>query len=325
MKKHWPKKHIVLLSVCVLVLLIAIGSVATWMYRSSQAIYKRINIAESALVDEAKNAVTSETNVKVTLTDKFSDIMPVLEITPRKISEDDFVKFAEELNIRGTINKRSDGSMGIVSEEGMLVLEGNELQYTKSAHVETAMTQSDEEIVEEAEKIFESFALFDGEYQCMGVQSTQTARSATKLEDGTVEVGEEYVISKRVGFRRVIEGYRVLGDEQYSFYFDTEGLYSIRVVLFDYQKVGELPMLTLEQAISKVKSPDNFSIEDSFSGHADLLIVERVNLLFVNQYSDGCTILQPVFNLMGTAENETGKAEFSSKVIAIPEKYTYTE
>ena len=87
-------------------------------------------------------------------------------------------------------------------------------------------------------------------------------------------------------------------------------------------------MLSLEDAFDRVKDPDAFSLKSEgtgFSGEADLLTVERVKLLFVNQYSEGCTILQPVFNLMGTAENETGKAEFSSKVIAIPDKYTYTE
>ncbi|MBQ3002849.1 MAG: hypothetical protein IJD82_03865 [Clostridia bacterium] len=79
-------------------------------------------------------------------------------------------------------------------------------------------------------------------------------------------------------------------------------------------------------AIDKIK--DAFSVdadETTFSGVADKLTVERVKLLYVNQYSEGCTILQPVFNLMGTAENDSGTAEFSAKIIAIPEKYTYED
>ncbi len=84
----------------------------------------------------------------------------------------------------------------------------------------------------------------------------------------------------------------------------------------------------LDDAIDKIKDADAFSAKTdgtTFSGVSDKLTVERVKLLYVNQYSNGCTILQPVFNLMGTAENDTGKAEFSAKIIAIPKKYTYED
>ena len=86
-------------------------------------------------------------------------------------------------------------------------------------------------------------------------------------------------------------------------------------------------MLTLDEAVAKIKEPDAFVLESAmnrnFSGAADKLTVERTKLLFVNRYSDGCDIPQQVYNLMGTAENTGGSVEFSARIIAIPEKYTY--
>ena len=60
-----------------------------------------------------------------------------------------------------------------------------------------------------------------------------------------------------------------------------------------------------------------------FSCAADKLKTGRTKLLFVNQYSNGCEILRPVFNLTGTAENKGGSVEFAARIIAIPERYTH--
>ena len=79
----------------------------------------------------------------------------------------------------------------------------------------------------------------------------------------------------------------------------------------------------MDEAESRIKPPDSFTIEANF-GKANTLQVDNVNLRLVNQYSSGCTILQPVYNFVGTAIKEDGsKAEFISRVIAIPESYTY--
>lgn len=45
-------------------------------------------------------------------------------------------------------------------------------------------------------------------------------------------------------------------------------------------------------------------------------MIGRKKLPFVNRFSDGCEILQPVFNLTGTAENEGGSVEFAARIIA---------
>ena len=54
------------------------------------------------------------------------------------------------------------------------------------------------------------------------------------------------------------------------------------------------------------------------------LQVDNVNLRLVNQYSSGCTILQPMYSFVGTATfDDNSQAEFISRIIAIPESYTY--
>ena len=137
----------------------------------------------------------------------------------------------------------------------------------------------------------------------------------------------DYIESKRVSFRRLIDGVRVIGNDICDLYFDSNGLYDIEIKFYDYEKTGELDMLTLDEAVAKIKEPDAFVLESAtnrnFSGAADKLTIERTKLLFVNRYSDGCEILQPVYNLMGTAENTGGSVEFSARIIAIPEKYTH--
>ena len=137
----------------------------------------------------------------------------------------------------------------------------------------------------------------------------------------------DYIESKRVSFRRLIDGVRVIGNDICDLYFDSNGLYDIEIKFYDYEKTGELDMLTLDEAVAKIKEPDAFVLESAmnrnFSGAAHKLTVERTKLLFVNRYSDGCEILQPVYNLMGTAENTGGSVEFSARIIAIPEKYTH--
>ena len=81
----------------------------------------------------------------------------------------------------------------------------------------------------------------------------------------------------------------------------------------------------MKEIISRAKNPDAFSLDTetskNFSGVADTLTVNKTKLLLVNQYDDECEILEPIYNLMGIAENKEGSIEFSSKVIAIPDKY----
>ena len=108
-------------------------------------------------------------------------------------------------------------------------------------------------------------------------------------------------------------------------WFDGSGLVEIIIRMYDFEKTGTMDMVALADAETRIKTPDDLSIDDAV-GTVDTLRVDRVKLLLVNQYSRGCTILQPVYNFIGTATSENGdQAEFKSKVIAIPEAMTYEE
>lgn len=288
---------------------------------SNNTKYKRIDISVQTLDGEKSDleqTVNWRTKIESTQNDIFTTTMPVYEITPLVVSRSQLKLFAEHLGVY--TNSESDFSdTCIETEHGTVSLQNDNYLYYSTDHVEEPMTQSDDDLVEEAKRIFNALPIFEGEYECMGVQSVQTLTESDELS---------YIVSKRIAFRKVIDGVRVLGNEICNLYFDADGLYTIRMELYNYTKVGEIPMLSLDDAIDKIKDADAFSVdadETTFSGVADKLTVERVKLLYVNQYSEGCTILQPVFNLMGTAENDSGTAEFSAKIIAIPEKYTYED
>lgn len=53
------------------------------------------------------------------------------------------------------------------------------------------------------------------------------------------------------------------------------------------------------------------------------MYVEKVEMMYYNQYSRGCTILQPVYTLTGTAICGESQTKFRLRVIGLSEKYTY--
>ena len=46
----------------------------------------------------------------------------------------------------------------------------------------------------------------------------------------------DYIESKRVSFRRLIDGVRVIGNDICDLYFDSNGLYDIEIKFYDYEK-----------------------------------------------------------------------------------------
>lgn len=54
---------------------------------------------------------------------------------------------------------------------------------------------------------------------------------------------------------RLIDGVRVIGNDICDLYFNSKGLYDIEIKFYDYEKTGELDMLTLDDAVAKVKEP----------------------------------------------------------------------
>ena len=287
---------------------------------SSGGQYKRISLSSEMLGDKLdimQTTLVNSTKVECTAQESYSDKMPVYEISPRTISREEFQIMADFLEIEGEIIV-TDNSFKLYSDNGcLLVKDGNILSFWTTDKISEAMTQTDEELETQAKAIFDTLPLIEGEYEYLGVTSEQTVYAND----------ENYIESKRVSFRRLIDGVRVIGNDICDLYFNSRGLYDIEIKFYDYEKTGELDMLSLDDAVDKVKTPDAFVLYSdtnrNFSGAADKLKIERTKLLFVNQYSNGCEILQPVFNLIGTAENEGGSVKFSSRIIAIPEKYTH--
>lgn len=282
--------------------------------------YKRISFSAEMLGDKLdimETALVRGTKVECVAEESYSDKMPVYKITPRTISREEFQTMAVFLGIEGEILEYNNKMKLEANNNNLLLEDGHILSFWGANGIREAMTQTDAELETASKAIFDILPLIEGEYEYLGVTSEQKVSSS----DG------DYIESKRVSFRRLIDGVRVVGNDICDLYFDSNGLYVIEIKFYNYEKIGELDMLTLDDAVAKVKEPDAFILESetnqNFSGAADKLTIERTKLLFVNQYSDGCEILQPVYNLMGTAENAGGSVEFSARIIAIPEKYTH--
>jgi hypothetical protein len=177
---------------------------------------------------------------------------------------------------------------------------------------------TDEELEKLAWETFGKIPFLEGEYEYLGITRTYTISSSS----GT------HVARAGVSFRRVIDGMRVLGEDECYLYFDGSGLVEIHIELYDYKKIDTYDIVPLEDAFAKIKEPDSFVLDYESSaaefGEIETLKAEKVDVRLFNQYSNGCTILQPVYSFVGTATNADGKqAEFKSIVIAIPENYTH--
>ena len=314
-KEVLMKKSIFLLLVC--------GLIATGCSSSSPQ-FKRIDIVGERLDGQQEvinQVVDSATKAELEAKDAFPKTMPIYEISPREIKEADALQLARVLGMSGTV-ENWNGVSFLETDDAQLKWHTNEISFSQNGIRDLEITKSDEELIAETQKVFESLPIVRDEYECIGVVSQQTVYT---IVDGE-EVG--MVVKKRIGFRRLIDGVRIVGGERIDIYVTEDGVSEIEIMLYEYTKNGEIPMLSLEEAFEKVKAPDAFALETEktdFSGKAEKLTVERAKLLYVNQFSNGCTILQPVYNLIGTVEIETGTDEFSAKIIAIPEKYTYTE
>lgn len=288
--------------------------------------YKRISLSAEMLGDAEtmlETTIIKQTKVECSVSETYSDKMSVYKITPRVVTRVELQEMAEYLDIEGEIQDKKNRilineGVGTPFTKVLTLRNENSLSYwSRNGGGTDAMTQTDTELESEAKAIFNALPLIEGEYEYLGVSSEQTVQE----EEGDI------IVTKRLSFRRLIDGIRVIGDDICDLYFNSNGLCNLEMKLCDYEKTGELDMLSLDEAVKKVKKPDAFVLDSetnqNFSGAADTLKIEKSKLLFVNQYSDGCEILQPVYNLMGTASNAGGSVEFSSRIIAIPKKYTY--
>lgn len=272
--------------------------------------FQRISFDSDTLGEALTQYVDADTMVEATLEESFPSQFPVYEISTREISEEEFQQMMQNLGIE---------DMGTSAHR--FKLHGNKISGSLVSITDTTrgyFDMTEEELEDLAWETFEKLPFMDGTYEYLGIKSTTTISDA----EGT------HITRAGVSFRRLLGDVRVVGSDQCYLYFDGTGLVELNIELYAYKETGSMDMVTLESAFNRIKNPDAFSVttenDAQVLGAIDALRVEQIKLLYVNQYNQGCTILQPVYNFIGTATDENGEqAEFQSIVIAIPESYTY--
>lgn len=287
--------------------------------------FKRIRFGGEALgeLDSVLDAtITDSTKIENLSVEKYSDKFPIWNITPHEVTKAEAEAFIERFGLgEGNYSKVGTGNHFNTNDGKFRVIYSSNrisLHYTVLESDLPEVTKSDEEIVAEAQRVFESINIIpDAEYECIGVIGYGTCSYGTT----------EKITEKSVVFRRILDGVRVLGND--CFYIDVgeNGVVSISAKLFDYEKNGELRMLPISDAVKRIDKSDGFGVlnakENGYEGAADKLTVESTYMVFYNQYNGGCNILQPVYSIRGTVQNASGKTEFLSRIIAIPERYTH--
>ncbi len=292
------KKYFLLMLCCFLLLMSACSTK-----------YQRIRLNKDAMGTNLANHISADTVVNNTVEATFPNRLPIYKISKHNVSIQEFQQMLQQLGFSDDPSYPYD----VFKREGNKVYcnLADFTDFSRGYFDDLDMTEA--ELEKLAWDTFHKIPFLEGNYEYGGIRGKDT------LSDSK----GEHIARVCVSFYRLIDNIRVIGNERCNLWFDGSGLVAIDITLFDYSKTGTMDMVTLEDATAKIKTPDAFSI-DVNNGVANTLQVDRIKLLLVNQYSDGCTILQPVYNFIGTATMEDGtQAEFSSKIIAIPESYTY--
>lgn len=273
--------------------------------------YRRVSLSNDELGESLSSFIGKDTSVINTVNQDFPAQLPIYQISPRQISQLEFQQMQQQLGIADNPSHSRDH----FELDGNMVF-CNLTSYTDFDRGYFDMREDELEIL--AWEMFEKIPFMDGNYEYLGIQSKMTVNDASG--DHVSRVG--------VSFRRLLDDIRVVGQDNCMLYFDGSGLVSLQITLFDYQQIGTMDVLPIKTAASQIKTPDAFILENQttlpITNRVESLEVDRTVLLWVNQHSDGCDILQPVYNFIGTATDTNGnQAEFSSRIIAIPDSYTY--
>jgi len=278
--------------------------------------YLRIDLDGESMGDELLHQLKEDTAVTFELDENTPLQIPIYEIKPHTISEDDFSKALENLDI-------SYNPHGIYSGDWLIptdTLDSNCFYCKNNSKYREAydnLQWTDEELEANAREIFNKISFLEGEYRYVGITDT--------VYEWTLDTGE-IVESVGVSFLRLVDGMPVTSSDQCIIRFDGSGFVELVIRMYDYKEIGTMDLVPLADAQARIKTPDAFTIENTPSKIANTLEVEGLAIFLVNQYTRGCTILQPVYNFSGTVTLEDGtESRFKSQVIAIPESYTYEE
>lgn len=267
--------------------------------------YLRISYDSESLGDTLGGWVGEKTVVIDKVNKDTPTQLPIYEISERKITQAEFEQLQEQLGVSAA----DHGWLG-------MELDGNSISGTFQEHGSGRFTMSEEALEKLAKETFEKISFMDGDFEYLGLTGEQTLSDASG----------EHITRVMVSFMRLLDGVRVVGAERCDLWFNDSGLVALNIDLYEYEQIGTMDLISLQEIAATTNKPDTFSMDESAEGkgQAETLQVDRVKLLLVNQHYRGCTILQPVYNFIGTATFADGStAKFTSKVIAIPEEYTY--
>lgn len=294
--RKWP-----VLAACICIL-VAVSLMYPYLVSVPIKQYKRISFQSESLGEGLADHLTADTAVLNLSEEQFSTQLPIYRIKERNITQQDYEQMLAVLELP--------------ENPHYLELEGNYLNYDLASYTDISrgyFDMTNEEVEALAWEIFNQIPFLEGVWDCIGIRETFTISDSA----GT------HISRVGVEFCRLLDEFRVIGAESCMLLFDGSGLVEIRIKLFDYTKIGTMNLVALEDAAERIKTPDGFVLSED-TGVVETLSVERVKLLLVNQFSNGCWILQPIYNFIGTATLTDGtKVEFQSRVIAIPESYTH--
>jgi len=269
--------------------------------------YKRISFESDALNDSSATYIQENTVVVNKATECFADKLPIYRIQERNISNEEAQQMLHNLGIAQT-------------DLYEYKLEGNSLTISLAAITDFSrgyFDMTEEELEKAAWEAFRKIPFLEGEYKYIGMTNSVTVSDAV----GT------HITRGGARFNRVLDGVRVTKGENYILEFDGSGLVEIRIKLYDYEKIGMMDLVPMEDAEARIKTPDGFTWETTggvLTQNVNTLQVDKIELQLVNQHYRGCEILQPIYRFIGTANLQDNTwTEFASKVIAIPESYTY--
>ena len=298
------------LSLCLLISILLCGC-------SSVEPFQRIHLTRWGTTwdgpTDFERAVDEDTEVECSVEYTFARSFYLYRITPRKLTMEDARAFAAALGVTLEINAIQDWENR--DPNGVVRLRKNILEFEKPAVGAGGELPDDETLIRKTEELLKALPTVGEAYVC------------TDLRAG-VQGGPGIPIKSLV-MNRVVDGLPVSDEDRCVVYYAAEGLISLKISLYDYEKTGEsLPMLTLADALKQAtdpEDPDAFDLHDAqaLTSPADVLEFDKVTLLYYNQWSNGCDILQPVFVLEGYAKNGQEKVKLTFRVIAIAQRFTF--
>ena len=170
---------------------------------------------------------------------------------------------------------------------------------------------SPEELESNARGVFSKLSVMEGTYEYVGQRASYRR----------IDNQGEHILSAGAGFCPIIDGIRVVGNGTCWFYFDGEGIVELIIELYDYEEIGTMKLIPLQDAIERITTPDDFSVdsdgESNMMGIIDTMQVNQIELRYVNQFSKGKKALIPVYCFIGIAIDKEGvQSKFTSIVNA---------